>query len=154
MRRAIKLVKNRQASDFTLGLQGVIIRVMWSLNYCLLVFIAVVGVIQLAALNNNFKGLLFFSQPLFTLAFAIVAIGSALFVFFTWYNFRSLVVEGSQQTGSFVASTLAAIIFSLVGSSLVNYRRFNPGKPGQKGLEALRKSTFFQAIFNRRGEKD
>ena len=127
---------------------------MWSLNYCLLVFIAVVGVIQLAALNNNFQGLLFFPRPLYTLAFAVVAIGSALFVFFTWYNFRSLVVEGSQQTGSFVASTLAAIIFYLVGSSLLNSRRFNPGKSGQKGLEALRKTTFFQAISNYRGEED
>ena len=127
---------------------------MWSLNYCLLVFIAVLGVIQLAALKNNFRGLLFFPRRVLTLTFAAIAIGAALFVFFTWNDFHTVIVEGSQQTGSFVFSTVAAIIFSLVCSSILNYRRFNSGKPRQDGLEVLRESTFFQAIHNHRGEED
>jgi hypothetical protein len=127
---------------------------MWSLNYCLLVFIAVLGVIQLAALNNNFRGLLFFPRRLYTLAFAFIAIGSALVAFFTWNDVHKVIVEGSQQTGSFVLSAAAAIIFTLVCSSLLNSRRFNSGKPQQDGLEVLRESTFFQAIHNHRGEEE
>jgi hypothetical protein len=127
---------------------------MWSLNYCLLVFIAVVGVIQLAALHNNFRGLLFFPHRIYTLAFACLATGSSLFVFFTWYDFHKIVVEGSQQTGSFVASAAAAIIFTLICSSILNYRRFHPVKTQKEGLEVLRESTFFQALHNHWGEEE
>jgi hypothetical protein len=127
---------------------------MWSLNYCLLVFIAVLGVIQLAALYNDFRGLLFFPRRLYTLAFAFIAIGSALAAFFTWNDVHKVIVEGSQQTGSFVLSTAAAIVFSLVCSSLLNYRRLASSKPQQDGLEALRESTFFQAFRNHRGGEE
>jgi hypothetical protein len=136
---------------------------MWSLNYCLLVFIAVLGVLQLAAFYNDFRGLLFFPSKIYSLVFAVFAIGFALFAFFTWNDLHKiivngslkiLIVEGSQQTGLFVLSAAAGILFTLVFSSLVNYRRVTPVKSQQDGLDALRESTFFQAFRNHRGEEE
>jgi hypothetical protein len=136
---------------------------MWSLHYCLLVFIAVMGVMQLAALYNNLRGLLFFPQRIYTLAFSIIAIGVALFGFFTWNDYRAFIVEGivkegivegSQQTGSFVVSSAAGIVFTLVCSSLLNWRRCNSGRPQQEGLDVLRDSTYFHAIHNHWGEEE
>jgi phosphate/sulfate permease len=121
---------------------------MWSLNYCLLVFIAVVGVLQLAAAYNNYRGLLFFPVKIYSLVFGVIAVGMALAGFFLWYDLNDIIVEGSQQTGSFVISAAIGIIFTLGFSSLVNHRRLNSGVPRQDGLDALQASTFFQAIRN------
>ena len=126
---------------------------MWSLDYCLLVFIAVLGVIQLAAFNNSFRGLLFFQHRIYTLAFAIIAIGSALVAFFIWNDVHEVIVEGSQQTGSFVLSSAAAIIFTLVCSSILNNRRCNSNKCQREGLESLRENTYFQAFRNHQDDE-
>jgi hypothetical protein len=126
---------------------------MWSVHYLLLIFLAVLGVLQLAAVHNGFRGLLLFPSKIFSLVFAVLAIGFALFSFFTWYNFYNFVVEGSQQTGSFVVSSAAAIVFNLAASSLLNLRRFNGGNH-RDGLDALRESTFFQAIWNHRTKEE
>ena len=140
--------------NFIRSHRSAIILVMWSLNYCLLVFIAVLGVLQLAAVYNGLRGLLFFPREIYSLAFAVLAIGIVLFAFFTWNDVVPYIVEGSQQFASFVLSAAAGIIFTLVFSSLLNYRRLHSGKPLQDGLDVLRESTFFQAIYNHRGEKE
>jgi hypothetical protein len=127
---------------------------MWSVNYCLLVFISVLGVMQLAAAHNDFRSLLFFRRKIYTVSFAVLAIGFALFAFFTWNDFNSIIVEGSQQTGSFVLSAAAGILFTLVFSSIINNRRPGAGNSEQDGLDALRENTFFQAIRNHRNGKE
>jgi hypothetical protein len=121
---------------------------MWSFNYCLLVFIGVIGVLQLAAVYNNFRGLMFFPIKMLSLIFGIIAVGMALTGFFFWYDIYDIIVEGSQQTGSFVSTAGVAILFTLVFSSLINSRRFNSGRPQPDGLDTLQESTFFQAIRN------
>jgi phosphate/sulfate permease len=126
---------------------------MWSLNYCLLVFIAVVGVLQLAAVYNNFRGLLFFPAKILSLIFGVIAVGLALTGFFYWYDLNDIIVEGSQQTGSFVLSAAIGIIFTLVFSSIINYRRFNSVKPQQDGMDTLQQNTFFQAVRNNGNKK-
>jgi hypothetical protein len=127
---------------------------MWSINYCLLVFISVLGVMQLAAAHNNIRSLLFFTRTIYTVCFAVLAIGFALFAFFTWNDFNSIIVEGGQQTGSFVLSAAAGILFTLFFSSVINNRRLGAGNPEQEGLDALRESTFFQAIRNHKNGKE
>lgn len=127
---------------------------MWSWNYCFLVFLAVLGVFQLAAAHNNFRGLLFFPAKAFALVFGAVAIGLSLFDFFVWYDINDYVVEGSQQTGLFALSASMAIVFTLFSTSLLNHRRFTVDKPDGKGLDALRESTFFQAIHRLVNGKD
>lgn len=126
---------------------------MWSVNYCLLVFIGVLGVLQLAAASNNLRSLLFFPRRRYTVGFSVLAIGFALFAFFTWNDFNTIIVEGSQQTGSFVLSAAAGIIFTLAFSSILNYRRTGAEGNGKDGLEALRESTYFQALRNHRNGK-
>jgi hypothetical protein len=127
---------------------------MWSVKYSGLVFMAVLGIIQLAAFKNNYRGLFFFPARIYSLVFAVITIGSALYLFFTWNELHQIIaIEGSQQTGSFVISTALAIIFTVVCSSLLNIRRFNRGKPRQGGLDGLRDATVFQAIFSRRKDQ-
>ena len=140
-------------TSFILGPKSAIIFSMWSVNYCLLVFIAVLGVIQLAAVHNNIRSLLFFRSKILTVCFAVVAIGFAMFVFFTWNDFVPIIIEGPRQTCLFVLSTPVAIIFTLVFSSAVNYQRFVNGNSAQDGLEALRDNTFIRAMRNQRGKK-
>jgi hypothetical protein len=152
--QARQVVQSAIFTNFNRGSGSAIISIMWSLNYCLLVFISVLGILQLAAVYNNFRGLLFFPRAIYNICFAVFAIGFALFAFFTWYDFNSFVVEGSQQTGSFVLSAAAGIVFTLVFSSIINHRRFGAGNSEQEGLDALRETTFFQAIRNHRGGKE
>ena len=118
-----------------------------------MVFLAVIGVLQLAAAYNNFRGLLFFPIKILSLIFGIIAVGMSLAGFFFWYDIYDIVVEGSQQTGSFVFSAGMGIIFTLVLASLVNHRRFNSGKPQQDGMDNLKESTFFQAVRNNGNKK-
>jgi len=127
---------------------------MWSVNYCLLVFIAVLGVLQLAAARNNLRSLLFFPRRRYTVGFAVLSIGFTLTAFFTWNDFNSIIVEGSQQTGSFLLSTAAGVIFTLVFSSILNRRRNGSGNSSKDGLEALRESTYIQALRNHKNGKD
>ncbi len=135
---------------------------MWSLHYCLLVFLAVLGVLQLAAVHNDLKGLLLFPGRKSSVIFAALAISFALFAFFTWNDYRAFIVEGvvaegivegSQQTGSFVVSSAVAIVFTLAASSALNHRRLNGGKSPRDGLDVLRESTFFQAVRNHRSKE-
>jgi hypothetical protein len=127
---------------------------MWSVKYCLLVFIAVSGVLQLAAVYNNFRGLFFFPRKIFSVIFAVLAIGFSLFTFFRWHVPSGYVIEGGQQTGSFVISAGAAIVFTIVFSSIINNKRLGGDNPGRDGLEALRESTFFRAVRRSRDRKE
>jgi hypothetical protein len=126
---------------------------MWSLKYCLLVFISVLGVLQLAAARKNLRGLFFFPWKTVTVVFAGLAIAFPLVVFFTWNEFHSRIIEGSQQTGSFVVSAAAGIIFTVLLSSLLNFRRLNAGGPQTDGMDALQTSTFIQVLLKRWSRK-
>jgi hypothetical protein len=127
---------------------------MWSVNYCLLVFLSVLGVLQLAAAYNNFRSLFFFPSRGYTVGFAVLIIGFALFSFFNWNEFNTHVVEGGQQTGSFIFSTGVAILFTLVVSSILNYKRVGTDRAEDEGLEALRESTYFQVFRNHKNGKE
>jgi hypothetical protein len=140
--------------DFNRGSRSAIIFIMWSVKYCLLVFIAVLGVLQLAAVHNNFRGLFFFPRKIPNVIFTVLTIGFSLFTFFRWYVPSGIVVEGGQQTGSFVISAGAGILFTLVFSSIINNKRLGGDNPGRDGLETLRESTFFHAIRRFRERKE
>jgi hypothetical protein len=126
---------------------------MWSLRYCLLIFIGVTGVIQLGAARNNLHGLFFFPWRYFTLGFGILAVGFPLVAFFTWNEIGARVIEGSQQAGSFVLSAAASIVFTVLFSSLLNFWRLTPGNAIPEGLDALKDCTVFQALNKRWSHK-
>jgi hypothetical protein len=121
-----------------------------SLKYSLLVFGAVLGIIQAAAGYNHLRGLLFFKRGLYTSVFAAIAIGVPLGLFFTWnYMFTTGIIAGSQQAGLFVLSVLAAVVFTLIVSSLINIRYCPQCAARLSGLDALRERTFFRIIWER-----
>ena len=121
---------------------------MWSLKYFLLIFIGVTGILQLAAARNNWKGFSFLPGRLATAIFGGALLVFTLVIYFTWNEFNTRIIEGSQQTGSFVISGAAAIIFTAVLSSLLNIRRMKPGSPPSRGMDAFKTHTFFQAFGN------
>jgi hypothetical protein len=126
---------------------------MWSLRYCLLIFIGVTGVIQLGAARNNLRGLFIFPWRYCTLGFGVLAVGFPLVAFFTWNEIGSRVIEGSQQAGSFVLSAAASIIFTVLFSSLLNFRRLVPGVTVPDGMDALKDCTVFQVLYQRWSHK-
>jgi hypothetical protein len=118
-----------------------------SFKYALLVFGAVLGVIQAAAAYNNLRGLLFFRSRLCTCIFVIIAIGVPMGFFFTWNYMSEIgVIAGTEQTGLYVLAVLAAVIVTLIVSSLVNIRYSPQCTAPPSGLEALRERTFFRII--------
>jgi hypothetical protein len=120
------------------------------LKYAALVFVAAVGVIQAAAAYNNLRGLSFFRQGIFNYLFATVTIGVPLGFFFVWnYLFPINCIAGSQQAGLFFLSTIGAIIFTVIVSSLVNIKFHSPNAAQLKGLEALREGMYFRILWER-----
>jgi hypothetical protein len=138
-----------------------------SLEYSILVFAAVLGVIQVAAANAGLRGLLFAPGTVrirfwpsghrwtltyrhFSYLFAALTVLPALAFFFVWNSYNGTgIIEGSQQAGLFVLSTAAGGVFSLVASSLINQWRLQHNQTDAKGLEALKDITWFQAVWRR-----
>jgi hypothetical protein len=117
-----------------------------SLEYCYLVFIAGVGVLQAAAAYNNLRGLLFNRSKGYTYLFSALAIIPALYYFFTWNKHRATgIIEGSQQAGLFICSIFFALITTLLISSLINHS-LRQHEIHAEGLEVLRDISFFHAL--------
>jgi hypothetical protein len=121
-----------------------------SLWYCLLVFIAVVGLIQTAAVHNNLKGISFFRSRYHAYVFATLTIGGSLFALFTWnYWYETGIIEGSQQFGLFAASASLALIITLLVSSVINHAAVRQVVIHVNGLESLKTATFIHVMRNR-----
>ncbi len=138
-----------------------------SREYSLLVFVAVLGVIQVSAANSGLRGLLFAPGAVrirfwpsgrrwaltyvhFSYLFGAVTILPALGYFFVWNSHNGTgIIQGSEQAGLFVLSTAAGGIFSLLASSLINQWRLQRNQTHANGLEALKEITWFQAIWRR-----
>lgn len=120
------------------------------LKYAALAFTGVVGVIQLAAAHNKLPGLLFLRRTLFAYILAIILIVVPLVFFFIWdYIFSVGKIQGSEQAGLFFFSAAAAIIFTLIVSSIVNYKFYSPRASQLNGLDALREGSFFRTFWGR-----
>lgn len=119
-------------------------------EYLLLVFIAAMGFIQFAAVRGGLKGLMFIQNFTFNRALAYVLMVPVMMVFFTW-NYRNPVgiIEGAQQAGLFSLASVAALVATLVIASVINHAKIGVKERPQSGLDALKDSTFFQAIRSR-----
>lgn len=138
-----------------------------SWEYSLLVFVAVLGVIQVAAANSGLRGLLFAPGAVrirfwptgqrweltyrhFSYLFAAVTVLPALGFFFVWNSHNATgIIQGSEQAGLFILSTAAGGIFSLIASSLINQWRLQNNHTHANGLEALKEITWYQAVWRR-----
>jgi hypothetical protein len=118
-----------------------------SWKYGLLVFLAVLGVLQGAAARNNLRGLLFFRYRSISYVFAALTIGFSLFIFFNWnYRYATSVIEGSEQAGLFTLGAFAAIISTLVISSAFRSTAFKRQAVHPRGLAAFKQATIFNII--------
>ncbi len=125
-----------------------------ALEYFFLVFIAVVGVLQLVASYNDLRGVSFFSQKIYGYLFAAFTVGPVLARLFTWNSRNPTgVIEGREQFSFFLLALVTAIGFTLVVSSLLKNRRLRGSYVQHDGLEVLREATFFQALRQRFGKK-
>jgi hypothetical protein len=119
-----------------------------SLEYCYLVFIAGVGILQAAAAWNDLKGLLFYRNKGCSYLFSALAVIPALIYFFTWNKGHATgIIEGSQQALLFTGSVFLAVFTTLLISSLINHNLRQPAIR-KKGLEALREISFYSALKN------
>ena len=120
------------------------------LDYFILVFASVVGVIQVAAASSGLRGLMFLGdRRMAGLLGAVLAVGV-----FLWYILsapRNLPdtaggLSGNQSAWLFSAASAAAIAFTLAGSSVVNRRLRVSDHQYESGLDALRSTTFLWAV--------
>jgi hypothetical protein len=118
--------------------------------YLILVFTALVGIIQAAAAYSNLRGLCFFGPRALSYIFAGIAVIVPMGFFFGWnYMWETNVVAGSQQAGIFMEALTAAVIFTLVISSLINIRLKAASATPKNGLDAYQDRTFFQLVRER-----
>lgn len=133
-----------------------------ALDYFLLVFIASLGVFQIAAVHAKLEGLWFFRRPIVQYVFGVLAIIGAFGWFFTTKE-RNIqpTVEGAQQLGLFLGAIVAAYVITALLSSIIQSRVNSQGKTPRKGkqheqgVETLKTKTVFRGIASslRKGKK-
>ncbi len=125
-----------------------------ALEYFGLSFVAAVGVLQVVAAYNELRGVSFFGRKIYGYLFAALTVSPALASFFTWNSRNPIgIIEGREQFGFFMLALAAALIFTLVVSSLLKNGRLRGNHAQYDGLEALREITFFQALRRRFGRR-
>jgi hypothetical protein len=134
-----------------------------ALDYFILVFIASIGVYQIAAIYAKLDGLCFFRHPVIQYIFGILAIVGACVWFFTSKD-RNIhtSVQGSQQLGIFLGSIIASYVFTVILSSIMQAKVSTQGgipregKQYDMGVETLKKTTVFGGIMSslRKERKD
>ncbi len=105
------------------GARGLALEIVRAWQYCLFVFVAVMGLLQLVAIVNGLKGMLFIRNKPVT-----VLLSAAAVVFAFWWFFyrddrvntamRRTGLEGAQQFTVFCWTTFAALVLTLVLASL------------------------------------
>ena len=124
------------------------------LDYLLFTFLAALGVLQLVAALNRLDGLLFIRPRGLAGAVGVLLVIGA----FTWFfgtEPRNLPdtaggLDGNQQTGLFAAGAGAALVLTLLLSSVLNFRR-SRGSSETPGLDNLCHTTYIQALAHALG---
>jgi hypothetical protein len=121
-----------------------------SWKYFLLVFIAVLGILQGAAARNNLRGLQFFEYRPASYAIAVLAVGYSLFIFFNWNSlYATSVIEGSEQVGLFTLGGLAALVCTLCVSSAIRAANARRQVVRLHRLQPLNRATPSHILRNR-----
>ena len=136
------------------------------IEYAILIFVAAVGVIQVAAANADLRGLLLVSSRRWAagLGAIIALVGFSWFFILVDRNVRGL--EGLEQTLIFAPSAVAAIIATVLATSIIHRVRslfamstdsaemeydesVRQQESAAQGLERLRRKTYVDALFER-----
>ena len=121
------------------------------LDYYLLVVIASCGLFQVIGALHGFQGMMFFNNRSAAMAIGLAALTAA----FTWFFLSeprnvpdtASGLNGNEQFAYFFAGSGTGLAFTLVLASLRQWRfgAEHPGLPA--GLDALRESTYFFAVY-------
>ena len=124
-------------------------------DYVILVFLASVGVIQLAVAHAGLTKLLFLKRTpyAYALGLTLVIVG---FTWFFWPGPRHVPdtaggLDGNDQAARFALSALAAVLFTVLATSALNRRTGSslpppPPAGATSSLEALRDQTYLEAL--------
>ena len=118
-------------------------------EYFVLVLVATTGVIQVAAAYVNLRGVLFLKRRIPSGVLGGLAILGSFLWFFISDNRNQRGLEGTQQFSFFLLGCFVAIVFTLVISSLINWRMKPPGDETaapKEGLNALEDMSYFEAL--------
>ena len=119
-------------------------------DYLLLVFVASLGVLQIAASLAHLNGLLIFKPPLVSRALGLLLFVGAFVMFFSTGTRNINDYEGGLDAPTqglfFFLGAFAGLGVTLMLSSLVNLR-MNGGRPSpEAGLDALRETNYISAL--------
>ena len=119
-------------------------------DYFLLVFVATVGVMQIAASVGELRGLLLFKDRLAARALGLVLVVAA-FVWFFASGTRNLNdyeggLDANSQALFFFFGAIIGLLFTLIVSSLVNLRARPGDTSPESGLEALKEAGYARAL--------
>ena len=122
----------------------------FAIDYFILVFVACIGVLQIAASLGRLNGLLLLKSPVVARTFGMALAVSAFIWFFSTGTRNINDFEGGldapTQALFFFLGGLAGIIATFVVSSVVNLR-MNGGKASpEMGLDALRDTNYIRAL--------
>ena len=119
-------------------------------DYYILVFVATIGVLQVAASFGRLNGLLFIKSPIVTRVLGI-ALAAAAFIWFFSTGDRNINdyeggLDAPTQSLFFFFGSSTGFVFTFVVSTLVN-ARMNGGEPShEEGLDALRDRNYIRAL--------
>ncbi|MDY6916993.1 MAG: hypothetical protein SVP26_03465 [Chloroflexota bacterium] len=131
-------------------------------DYLLLAFMVSVGVLQLVVAWRRLDGLsLFLRRRYLAYALSVLLIAAAYWLFFRHpRNIPDYAggLAGAQLFIYTIAGIVAAVLATLIVSSALNARWSTPDPAGvEKGINALKRMTYFQALrrsFQKRGVDD
>lgn len=130
---------------------------MFVAEYCLYVFIAVIGMLQLIATRWQIHGISFFRNKVWGYAFGTVAIAAVFIWFFrfTGLDLAQPTFDTPPQLFWLSVSTFLAVVVTMTVSSIVNRKMASDIEDGERdgGLEALKRQTYWRAIARYLKEK-
>ncbi len=117
------------------------------LIYFTFIFLAALGVLQIAAALNSLRGLLLVRNKFLSILIGIVLVAGA----FVWYlnltnGFLLAKIEGEQQGILFLLGSSAALLVTLILASLFHWNRSMPSLQETNGLDALKEMTYWQVL--------
>ena len=120
------------------------------LDFFLMNFVGALGVLQMAAAYSPLRGMLFFQHRTLSGVLGFLALVGA-FLWFFISKPRNLPdtgggLSGNEDTWIFCAACTLAILFTLISTSIINYRLARESTSYPSGLDALRETTFYRAF--------
>ena len=119
-------------------------------DYYILVFVATIGIIQVAASIGRLNGLLFIKSPIVTRVLGI-ALAVAAFIWFFSTGDRNINdyeggLDAPTQSLFFFFGSSTGFVFTFVVSTLVNARMNGEEPSPEEGLDALRDTNYLRAL--------